>query len=260
MQTTFAETVYWTTSDILAMTRRGLLRYVRLPQLLVFSTVQPVMFLVLFAYVFGGAIATPGADYIDFLVPGILVQAIVFGSTVTGVGLAQDLAKGMTDRFHSLPMARSALLAGRTLSDTIRNTFVVLLMVGVGHAMGFRFEDGLGHAFSALGLAILMGLAFSWISATIGLAVKDPETAQVAGMIWLFPLVFASSIFVPVETMPDFLRGFAEHSPITYVVNTVRALSLGGDATVSLWPSLAWIGGILLVFAPLAVRLYQRRT
>lgn len=252
--------IFWAISDIAAMTRRGLLRYIRIPQLLVFSTIQPVMFMLLFAYVFGGAISTPGGNYIDFLVPGILVQTIIFGSTTTGIGLSQDLSTGMTDRFHSLPMARSALLAGRILSDTIRNIFVLFLMIAVGTLLGFRFQEGFLNAAAAMVLIISLGVAFSWISATIGLVVKDSETVQVAGFIWIFPFVFASSIFVPIQTMPDFLRALAERSPITFVVDSVRALSLGGDAARSVWPALAWIAGLSIVFSFLAVRLYQRKT
>ncbi len=250
----------WIISDTIVMTKRGLLRYVRLPELLVFSTIQPVMFMLLFAYVFGGAIDTPGLNYIDYLVPGILAQTIIFGSTVTGVGLAQDLSKGMTDRFHSLPMARSALLAGRTISDMIRNFWTLMLMLVVGLLIGFRFQDGFFHAAEAILLILLLGLAFSWISASIGLAVKDPETVQVAGFIWLFPLVFASSVFVPVETMPDFLKAFAQNSPVTLTVDAVRALSLGGDLKVDIWPVLAWLGGIIAIFSTISVRLYMRRT
>lgn len=252
--------IYWAVTDTAAMTRRGLLRYVRIPQLLVFSTIQPLMLLLLFTYVFGGAIATPGENYLDYLVPGILIQAILFGSVATGIGLAQDLSTGMTDRFHSLPMSKWALLAGKIMADTIRNVFVMLLMVAAGTILGFRFHGGFLHAMEALVLVIVLGMVFSLISATIGLAVKDPESVQPAVMVWTFPLIFASSIFVPVSTMPDFLRAFAEHSPITYTVDTVRALALGGDTTGSLWPALAWIAGLSIVFSVLAVRLYQRNT
>ncbi len=258
MNSTMGASIFWAVSDTLQMTRRGLIRYIRIPQLLVFSTIQPVMFMLLFAYVFGGAISTPGGSYIDFLVPGILVQTIIFGSTTTGIGLAQDLSTGMIDRFHSLPMARAALLAGRIISDTIRNLFVVLLMVAAGMLLGFQFQGGFFHALGALAMILAMGVAFSWISAAIGLAIRDSETVQVAGMIWIFPLVFASSIFVPIHTMPDFLQAFAERSPITLTVNTVRAMALGGNFSESLWPALAWIVGLTAVASTLAVRLYQR--
>ncbi|MFQ5794388.1 MAG: ABC transporter permease [Candidatus Bipolaricaulia bacterium] len=252
------QTLIWTISDALVMTKRNLMYYVRLPQLLVFSTIQPVMFVLLFNYVFGGAINLPGIDYINYLLAGIFVQAVVFGSTQTGVGLADDLSKGMVDRFRSLPMARSAVLAGRTLADTVRNTFVVLLMTGVGSLIGFRFQAGFLDAIAALILVVLFGLAFSWISATIGLSVKNVETAQVAGFIWVFPLVFASSVFVPVDTMPTALQAFAKVNPITVTVDTVRAFALGWPVDASLWKSLAWIAGILAVFVPLAVSRYRR--
>ncbi len=250
--------VSWTISDTLVMTRRNLLRYVRLPQLLIFSTIQPVMFVLLFAFVFGGAIDVSGADYVDFLLPGIFVQAVVFGSTQTGVGLAEDLSKGMIDRFRSLPMARPAVLAGRTFADTVRNGFVLLLMTGVGYLIGFNFHNGLGNAVIALTIALLFGLAFSWISALIGMALKDVESAQAAGFVWVFPLVFASSMFVPVETMPDWLQAFAKVNPISIAVDAVRAFSLGTPAWAPLLKSLAWTFGILVVFVPLAVMRYRR--
>ena len=256
----FGTQLSWTLSDIGAMTRRNLLKYVRIPQLLVFSSIQPIMFMLLFTYVFGGAISVaPGVNYLSFLVPGVLVQSVIFGSSNTGVGLSQDLATGMIDRFNSLPMARSAVLAGRTLADLARNLVVVSLMTGVAYAIGFRFTGGVVSAIEALLLAALMGYAFSWISAAIGIAVKDSETAQVAGFVWLFPLVFASSIFVPVTTMPDWLQVFAKHSPITYTATAVRALSLGYTATPDVWYALAWIVGLLVVFIPLAVSLYRKR-
>lgn len=248
-----------TFSDIAQMTKRNLLRYVRLPQLLVFSTIQPVMFVLLFAYVFGGAIRTPGTNYINYLIPGIIVQSVIFGSVQTGIGLAEDLSKGIIDRFRSLPMSRSAVLAGRTLADTVRNIFVVILMTLVGIIIGFRFQTGFGEIILAFIITILFGLAFSWISATIGLLVKEVETVQVAGFIWIFPLVFASSVFVPVETMPNWLQAFAKVNPITVTVNAVRKLSLGGDVAVSFFQSLLWILAILAIFVPLAIRIYRRR-
>jgi len=250
--------LYWTVADAVAVTRRNLLRYVRVPTLLLFSTIQPVMFVLLFVYVFGGEIRIPGIAYVDYLMPGIFVQTVVFGSTQTGVGLAEDLSRGMIDRFRSLPMARSAVLAGRTLSDTVRNLFVVLLMTVVGTLVGFRFHAGLLAALAAIVLAVLFGLAFSWIAAFIGLSVRDVESAQAAGFVWVFPLVFASSSFVRVESMPGWLQGFARANPITNTVNALRALCLGGPTTRPLLYSLAWILGILVVFVPLAVRRYRR--
>jgi ABC-2 type transport system permease protein/oleandomycin transport system permease protein len=246
------------------MTKRNLLRYLRLPNLLVFSTVQPVMFVLLFSYVFGGAISVAlkaqnfPYKYIDYLMAGIFVQAVIFGSMQTGVGLADDLSKGLVDRFRSLPMARSAVLAGRTSSDTIRNVFVVLLMTFVGTIIGFRFHGGFVPAVAGLGLAVLFGLAFSWISAFIGMSVRDPEAAQAAGFIWVFPLIFASSAFVPVPTMPSWLQAFARNNPITHTVNAIRALTQGGPVWHELWISVAWIIAILLVFVPLSVNRYRQ--
>ncbi len=248
----------WVVSDIIAMARRGILRYLRLPQLLVFSTVQPILFLLLFTYVFGGAIKTPGANYINFLVPGILVQVVIFGSVQTGVGLAEDLSKGMIDRFRSLPMTRSAVLAGRTLADLARNIFVMVMMITVALIIGFRPQGSIGAIALAVGLIALFGFSFSWISAAIGLTVRNPETAQVAGFVWVFPLVFASSIFVPINTMPGWLQAFANISPITVTVNSVRALMLGLPLGDNLWQSLIWIFGILADFSLLAVGTYRR--
>jgi len=247
----------WNFTDAIIIARRNLILYLRLPQLLVFSTIQPVMFVLLFAYVFGGAIQTPNGDYINYLLPGILIQSVIFGSTATGVGLAEDLSKGMIDRFRSLPMARSAVLAGRTLADSIRNVFVIILMIVVGSIIGFRFQGNVLQALLAVLLIVLFGHAMSWISAFIGLIVKDPETAQVAGFVWIFPLVFASSTFVPPQTMPDALRVFAENQPITAAVNAARALMLDLPKD-EVWRVVAWSVGIMLVFVPLSIRQYRR--
>jgi ABC transporter DrrB family efflux protein len=251
--------LWWTFADAAAVTRRNLYRYVRVPTLLLFSTIQPIMFVLLFTYVFGGAIQVAGVDnYIDFLMAGILVQTVIFGSTQTGVGLAEDMSRGMVDRFRSLPMARSAVLAGRTLSDTVRNLFVVCLMLVVGTLVGFRFHAGVVPALGAVGLALAFGLAFSWISALIGLSVRDVESAQAAGFVWVFPLVFASSAFVPIATMPGWLQAFADINPVTITVNALRALTLGGPTVRPVLEAMAWIAGILLVFVPLAVNRYRR--
>jgi ABC transporter DrrB family efflux protein len=250
----------WAVADAGAMTWRNLLKYVRLPQLLVFSTIQPVMFVLLFTYVFGGAIRVPGLKYIDYLLPGIFIQAVIFGSAQTGVGLADDLTRGMIDRFRSLPMARSAVLAGRTLSDTVRNVFVVVLMTGVGTLVGFRFHVNVFASIGAMALAVLFGLTFSWISALIGMSVRDPEVAQSAGFIWIFPLIFASSAFVPLATMPGWLQSFARVNPITYTVDGIRALCIGGPTFTHVWRAVAWMGGLLAVFVPLSVARYRRIT
>lgn len=251
------------------VTKRNLLRNLRLPQLLFFATVQPVMFLLLFTYVFGGAIGGTGqADYINYLIPGILMQTAVFGAMQTSLGLTEDLKAGIIDRFRSLPMARSAVMAGRTISDLGRNVFVTVLMLGVGTLLGFRAQDGFIKLVAALALSLGFGYAFSWVAACIGLAVKSPEAAQTAGFLPVFPLTFASSVFVPTATMPAWLQGFAENQPITVLTNSLRGLILGEDALAVLAPgkslgahvllSLLWIFGILIVFVPLAVRLYRR--
>lgn len=248
----------WNFTDTLTMTKRNLIHYFRLPQLIVFSSIQPIMFTLLFAYVFGGAIATPNGSYIDYLLPGIIAQTVLFGTTQTAVGLAEDLSKGMVDRFRTLPMARAAVLAGRTLADSIRNIFVILLIIVVGYLIGFRFQNGLFNAIGAIALAVAFGHAVSWISALVGMITKDPETAQVAGFVWIFPFVFASSSFVPTQSMSnDLVRTFAENQPVTAAVDAIRVLILGGDMG-EIWTALAWIVGLMIVFVPLAVSQYRR--
>src|SRR3989344_2803092 len=247
-----------TLSDILVMTKRNLLRYPRLPQLIVFSFIQPIMFVLLWAFVFGGAIETNAGSYINYLLPGILVQTVLFGAMMTGVGLADDMQKGIIDRFRSLPIARSAVLMGRTITETLRNVWVIAIVVIVGYMIGFRVEHGWGNFFLAMLLTLVFGFAFSWVSATIGLAVKNVETAQSAGFIWVFPLVFASSIFVPTNTLSGPVKWFAEHNPISYTTNTVRALSLGTPVGDNVWYSLIWAAALLIVFVPLAVYRYRK--
>jgi ABC transporter DrrB family efflux protein len=245
-----------------AVTQRNLIAYRRIPQLLVFSTIQPVIFVLMFRYVFGEAIEVPGPiSYVDFLMPGIFVQTVVFGAIATAIGLATDMKSGLMERFHSLPMARSAVLAGRTLADLTRNVFVVMLMVAVGFLVGFRIHTDVLGLIGGIVLLLGFGYAMSWIFATIGLWVGDPETAQAAAFPLIAPLVFASSLFVPVEQMATWLQPWAEHQPVSVTANAVRYLMLGesrlGDAS-DLWEALAWIVGILVVFAPLAVRRYRR--
>jgi ABC-2 type transport system permease protein/oleandomycin transport system permease protein len=251
-----------TISDILAVTRRNLIRYIRVPTLLVFSTIQPVMFVLLFRYVFGTAIRPPRGfpfPYVDYLMPGIFIQTVIFGSTQTGVGLAEDLSKGMIDRFRSLPMARSAVLAGRTLSDTVRNAFVVLLMGIVGYLVGFRIHNGVQDALGGVVLALAFGLCFSWISALIGLAVRDVESAQAASFVWLFPLVFASTAFVPADALPGWLQAWAKINPVSVSVDALRGALQGWPSTTyHLASALAWMAAILIVFVPLSVRTYRR--
>lgn len=246
--------------DALAIAGRNLIALRRVPKLLVFSTIQPLVFVLLFRYVFGGvaAMAIPGVRYVDYLMPGVFVQTAVFGAMNTAVGLATDLQSGLLERFRSLPMARSAVLAGRTIADLTRNVFVVALMAGVGFAVGFRFHIGVGPFILAMLLVLLFGLALSWICAVVGLAVGDPETAQAAAFPVLMPLVFASSAFIPVSTMPWWLQGFARHQPVSVTASAVRALVLGGPTSTYVWQSVAWLIGIIIVFAPLGVWRYRR--
>lgn len=244
-------------SDIIGMTHRNLLRIMRTPELLVFSGIQPVMFVLLFRYVFGGAIVTPGGNYVDYLLPGIFVQTALFGGTSTAVGLAEDLKGGIVDRFRALPMARSAVLAGRTLADLARNLFVVLLMIVVGVLVGFRFHGSVAGNIGGIALVLLFGYAFSWVFAAVGLFAKDPESAGIAGFLPTFPLVFASSAFVPVKTMPHWLQAFANVQPVSVVIDAVRALVAGTPIHQWLWQSLVWIVGITLVFGFVAIRQYR---
>jgi ABC-2 type transport system permease protein len=246
-------------SDGLTLTWRYLIHYRRVPQLLVFSTIQPVIFVLLFRYVFGGAIHIPGGvPYVDFLIPGIFVQTAVFGAIAAAIGLAADFKTGVIERFHALPMARSALLVGRTTADLTRNVFVTVLMAAVGFAVGFRIHTNALAFVASLAVLLFFGYAMSWIFATVGLAVGDPETAQAAAFPVMAPLVFASSAFVPVDTMPGWLQVFAEHQPVSVTASAVRALVLGGPTASYVLQSLAWSAGLLLVFAPLAVRRYRR--
>jgi len=250
--------------DALAIAARNLIAYRRVPQLLVFSTIQPVIFVLLFRYVFGGAVRSiPGVPYVDYLIPGIFVQTTVFGVIATSVGLAADVKSGLLERFRSLPMARSAVLVGRTLADLTRNVFVVALMTIVGFAVGFRIHTSVTALLLGMLLVLWFGYALSWIFATVGLWVGDPETAQAAAFPVMAPLVFASSVFVPVASMPSWLQPFAEHQPVSVTATAVRALVVGGDvigvSTASyVLQSLAWGVGILLVFGPLAVWRYRR--
>jgi ABC transporter DrrB family efflux protein len=245
-------------TDGLTIARRNLLRILRTPQLVFFSTIQPIMFVLLFNYVFGGAINQTGGKYIDYLLPGIMVQTVAFGATSTALGLATDLGTGIIDRFRSLPMARSAVLSGRTAADAVRNLFVVLLMVAVGTLIGFRFHNGFLMAVASVLLAVLFGFALSWVFAFIGLKTGDAETAQLAGFVIIFPLVFASSAFVPTTSMPGWLQAFADHQPVTQTANAIRALSQGGDVGGPVLRSLLWIAAIIAVFAPLAVARYRK--
>jgi ABC transporter DrrB family efflux protein len=248
----------WAVSDTLTIARRGLLVWMRVPAYIVFTVIQPVIFVLLFAYVFGGAIPIKGTTYVNFLLPGIIAQTAAFASFGTAIALAQELQKGVIDRLRSMPMARSAVLAGRLVADTLRMLVTILIIVGVGYIVGFRFQNGFGLAVAMVALATVFGIAICVIAAFTGLAIGDEESVQAFGLIWLFPLTFISSAFVPISTMPGWLQAFANNQPVTYVVDTMRAMALGGPIAVNLWKSIAWLAGIFIVFVPLAVRAYKR--
>jgi ABC transporter DrrB family efflux protein len=247
-----------TVSDTLVLARRNLRRIPRQPDLLIAYTIQPVMFVLLFVYVFGGAIQTPGFDYVDFLMPGIIVQSIAFGGFVTALGLSEDVHKGLIDRFRSLPMSRGAVLAGRTLSDVLLNCLSLIVLFTVGFIAGFNFVDAsAGEIVLGLVLLLLLGYAFSWIFALVGLFSSSPETANSIGFTLIFPLTFASSVFVPVNSMPDGLRQFAEANPFTTISDAVRSLWLGTPAHTDVWMAFVWCAVLIAVFAPLAVSRYR---
>ncbi len=246
-------------ADTLVITRLDLTVWFRTPAYLVFTVAQPVMFVLLFRYVFGGAIqvGNPGG-YVDFLMPGIIGQNAGFASAGTAIALAAALRKGVIDRYRSMPIARSAYLGGRLVSDTLRMIVTIGVLIAVGYAVGFRFSDGAAAAVAMVGVAALFGLTMCCVSAFIGLAIKDEESVQAFGLIWLFPLTFISSAFVPIRSMPGWLQAFANNQPVTLVIDTMRSLALGGPVASPLWKALVWLAGILLVFAPLAVRSYRR--
>jgi len=247
-----------TVSDTIVLARRNLKRIPRQPDLLLAYTVQPVMFVLLFIYVFGGAIVTPGFDYVDFLIPGIIVQSIAFGGFVTALGLAEDVKKGLIDRFRSLPMSRGAVLLGRTFSDVALNCLSLVVLFAVGFAAGFNFIDAtVVDVLAGVVLCLFLGYAFSWIFALVGLYSSSPETANAIGFTLIFPLTFASSVFVPVESMPDGLRQFAEVNPFTTISDAVRSLWLGTPAHTDVWMAFVWCTVLTAVFAPLAVARYR---
>ena len=251
--------VRWTISDSLVMTRRNLLVWLRVPAYIAFTIVQPVIFVLLFRYVFGGAINVPSpGGYVSYLMPGIIGQTAAFATFATAIALAQEAKQGVVDRLRSLPMARSAYLLGRLSADAVRMLITILVIVAVGYGVGFRFQNGVLGAVAMILLAELFGVTLACVSGFIGLAIKDEESVQAFGLIWLFPLTFVSSAFVPIVTMPSWLQGFANNQPITLVINAMRALALGGPLNPALWESLAWLAGILIVFVPLAVRAYRR--
>jgi ABC-2 type transport system permease protein/oleandomycin transport system permease protein len=263
-----------TLSDWWVITRRNLVTYLRKPDLLVFSTIQPIMFVLLFVFVFGGffELSFPeNVTYVDFLMPGIFVQTAIFAATQTGVGLADDLQKGLIDRFRSLPMARSAVLAGRTAADTVSVGFQTVLMLIVAYLVGYRLHTSIPAAILAFVGVVSVGYAFTWVSAFAGLSLKTIEAVQAALFTIVFPFVFVSSAFVPIATFPEWLQPIAEHNPVTIWVDTVRVLTLGDLYTESqsflfrevpslqtlMWQSTAWFFGFLTLFSFLGVRVYR---
>jgi ABC transporter DrrB family efflux protein len=259
-----------TVSDMAVIARRDLVRTVRLPDVLVTSSLMPVIFILMFTYVFGGAIqgALPHAAagrYVNWLIPGLLAQFALFGGGGAAFGIADDLTKGVIDRFKSLPMTRSALLAGRTLADLVGSARTLALMLAVGFAIGFRWQTSFAGLLGGIAVALLFGYAWSWVMAALGLVVRTPEAVQAAAYMGVFPLAFTSSVFVPVQTMPGWLQAFAANQPVTVATNALRGLVLGQGAlppgrtvTGQALLALAWSAAIIAVFAPLAVRLYRR--
>ena len=248
-----------TAADSRVMAGRQLRKILRRPMYVVYLFVQPVIFVLLFRYVFGGAIHTGRVSYVDYLLPGIIVMTATFGALTTGLGLTEDLAAGVVDRFRSLPIARSAVLVGRTAADLVTNSLTLVVMLLLGFAVGFRPSQPALEVLLALVLVLAFAYVFSWISAFVGLAARNPETAQSVGFIWVFPLVFASSAFVPPASMPGAVRAFANVNPVTLVVDATRHLMIGhGSALGPALGTLAWLAGLLLVFVPLSVRAFRR--
>lgn len=246
-------------SDGWTITKRNLIAYKRVPQMLVFSTIQPIMFVLLFRYVFGGAIPINGYTYVAYLMPGIFVQTATFGAMNTGIGLAEDMGRGIIERFRSLPMARSAVLIGRTVADLVRNIFVVAVMTAVGFLVGFRTSVSIPSFVAGILLILGFAYALSWVVAYIGLSAKNAETAQAMVFPMIFPLTFASSAFVPVASMPSWLQGFANNQPVSVTINAVRHLIVGGPLPGEPWKAVAWIIGIIVIMVPLAVRKYNHK-
>jgi ABC-2 type transport system permease protein len=248
-----------TAADSAVMATRQLRKVLRRPMFVVYLFVQPVIFVLLFRYVFGGAIKAPHISYVNYLIPGIIVMTAIFGALTTGLGLTEDLKAGVVDRFRSLPIARSAVLIGRTGADLVTNALTLVLMLLIGLAVGFRPTQPIYDVALAFALVLAFAYVFSWISAYVGLMVRDPETAQSVGFIWVFPLVFASSAFVPTSSMPGAVRAFADVNPVSLTVNAARALTVGqGHALGPALGALAWLAGLLLVFVPLSVRAFRR--
>jgi ABC transporter DrrB family efflux protein len=244
--------------DALLLAERNLRRLPRNPDMLIGVTFQPIMFVVLFTYVFGGAIVTPGYKYIDFFLPGIVIQMIAFTGYATALGISDDLRKGLIDRFRSLPIARSAVIAGRTFSDIAMNVIALATMVAVGFIVGFSFNSTAAEIVAGFGLVLLFGYAMSWVYAFIGLISSTPESASALITVIIFPLTFVSSAYVPTQSMPEVLRAIANANPVTTIVDAMRALWLGAPAGTDIWMSLVWCVGIIAVFSVLATQRYRR--
>jgi ABC transporter DrrB family efflux protein len=250
----------WLVSDTLTICWRNLIKYLRIPEQLFFSSVQPIMFTLLFVYVFGGAIKVPGGNYVDYLMPGVFVQTVMFGAVSTAVGLAEDLQNGLIERFRALPMARAAVLSGRTTADLVRNVVVVIIITIVGFLVGFRIGTDAGLYIVGLLLVLAFAYALSWGFAIVGLSAPNSETAQLMAFPILLPLTFCSSAFVPVSTMPSWLQGFAANQPVSVVIDGVRSLMVGGiyHSSTAEWKAVVWSVGLLVVLSPLAVWRFRR--
>lgn len=255
----FGERIKWAIVDALTMARRELMVWRRNPSYLFFTVIQPIMFVLLFRYVFGGAIPVnaPGG-YVAYLIPGIIGQSAAFASFATAIGLAREMQRGVIDRYRSMPMARSAVLLGRLVADTIRVFITIIVLLAVSYAVGFHFRNGVLPAIWMVLLSVAFGVVFCTVSAYVGLAIRDEESVGSFGLVWLFPLTFVSSAFVPVQSMPGWLQVFAKHQPVTIVIDEMRALATGGPLVSNGWQSAAWLAGILAVFIPLAVGAYRK--
>ena len=257
------QTGLWTST--LAIARRGILKFLRTPQLIVLGTIQGAMFLLIFRYVFGGAIDAGNVSYVDFLVPGFVTTSVLFAGMGAATAIAEDLEQGVVDRLRSLPIPRSAVLTGRALADTTVLTWSLAITTAIGFAVGFRVHGSMGDAMLAFGLCLVFGFAFEWVFLYLGLTARTAQAAQGMALL-VFPLTFVSSAYVPVETMPGWMQAVAEHQPITYMVDAVRSLTqgeaaevlLGHPASYYVGRSLLWTLAIVAVFAPLAVARYRK--
>ena len=248
-------------SDIWTITKRNLMRFRRTPEIVIFSSIQPIMFLLLFNYVFGGAINASGVKYINFLLPGIMAQNALFGTLQTAIGLVEDLDRGVVDRLRSLPITRAAVLAGRTFADNLRSIIQLIILLSFGYVLGFRPTEPFTHVIYAFLLILFFSYGFSWLTATLGLFVRNAEAVNTAGFLFIFPLTFASSVFVPVATMPGWLQAFAKNQPVTQLVNALRVILFGSNPALSyhsVWITLAWAVGFIIVCVPLAIWKFRK--